>query len=77
MEAFINRVIGIAKPVEIHFRWRPQLRDPGDEMVFETAVNGQADAVVTFNRRDYGEAPGVFGIELLLPGEALRGMRTT
>ena len=75
--AFINGVIGMAEPVLIHFRWRPQLRDPGDEMVFETAINGHADAIVTFNSRDYGETPGIFGIELLLPGKALQRMRTT
>jgi hypothetical protein len=27
-------------------------------MVLEAAVNGRADAIVTFNRKDYGEAWG-------------------
>jgi predicted nucleic acid-binding protein len=58
--------------VETHYRWRPQLRDAGDEMVLETAVNGRAQAIVTFNRRDYGEAPANFGVEVLSPAEALR-----
>lgn len=57
------------------YRWRPQLRDPGDEMVLETAVNGQAQAIVTFNRRDYSDKPGTFGIEVLSPAEALRRMQ--
>jgi predicted nucleic acid-binding protein len=48
------------------------LRDAGDEMVLETAVNGRAQAIVTFNRRDYGQAPANFGIEVLSPAEALR-----
>ena len=65
----------LAEPVTTYFRWRPQLRDPGDEMVLEAAVNGLADALVTFNRRDYGAAPGRFGIEVLRPAEALRRMR--
>ncbi len=30
----------ILEPIEIYFRWRPQLRDPDDEMVLEAAVNG-------------------------------------
>jgi putative PIN family toxin of toxin-antitoxin system len=68
---FVNTVIALAAPVTIHFLWRPQLRDPNDEMVLETAVNGQADAIVTFNIRDFGEAPGRFGIELLLPRTAI------
>jgi len=28
----------MAQPAETHFLWRPQLRDPGDEMVLEAAV---------------------------------------
>ena len=30
---FVNTVIALAAPVTIHFLWRPQLRDPNDEMV--------------------------------------------
>ncbi len=41
-------------------------------MVLEAAVNGRADALVTFNVRDFGKAPEAFGIEVLQPGEALR-----
>ena len=76
VEQFLNSLVLLAEPVEAYFRWRPQLRDPGDEMVLEAAVNGRAQALVTFNRRDYGHAPGRFGIEILTPGEALRRMRT-
>ena len=59
----------------MRYRWRPQLRDPGDEMVLETAVNGRATAIVTFNRRDYGGASETFLIEVLSPSEALRRVR--
>jgi putative PIN family toxin of toxin-antitoxin system len=72
---FVNTIIALAAPVTIHFLWRPQLRDPNDEMVLETAVNGQADAIVTFNIRDFGEAPGRFGIDLLLPRTAIKRIR--
>jgi len=72
VDAFVNTLVGIAEPVETHFRWRPLLHDPGDEMVLETAVNGRAEALVTFNRRDYREAPAAFGIEVLLPSEILK-----
>lgn len=34
----------------------PQLRDPKDEMVLETTMNGQADALVTFNVADFRDA---------------------
>ena len=75
VQVFLDALTVIAEPVAIHFTWRPQLTDPADEMVLETAINGQADALVTFNRRDFGKAPEAFGIELLLPSEALRKLR--
>jgi putative PIN family toxin of toxin-antitoxin system len=71
VDIFLTAVIAQAEPVKTHFLWRPQLRDAGDEMVLETAVNGRADAVVTFNLRDFGKAPSRFGIEVLLPREAI------
>jgi putative PIN family toxin of toxin-antitoxin system len=71
----IDSLIAVAEPVEVHFQWRPQLNDAGDEMVLEAAVNGQADAIVTFNRRDYGAGPARFGIDLLSPADALRRIR--
>jgi predicted nucleic acid-binding protein len=73
---FIDAVIAMLEPVETHYMWRPQLRDPGDELVLEAAVNGQAGAIVTFNTRDFGTAPAQFGIDLLTPAEALRRIRT-
>ena len=73
---FIDAVLAMVEPVETHFMWRPQLRDPADELVLEAAVNGRAAALVTFNRRDFGAAPGRFGIEVLTPAEAIRRIRT-
>ena len=72
---FLDAVIAMAEPVEMHFLWRPQLQDPADEMVLETAVNGVAEALVTFNSRDFGAAPSRFGIEILLPRDALTRIR--
>src|ERR1700675_2475664 len=72
---FLDAVLAMAEPVETHFLWRPQLRDPGDEMVLEAAVNGRADALVTFNVRDFGTVPARFGIELLLRRSAVGWIR--
>ena len=71
VEIFLDAVIAMAEPVDTHFLWRPQLRDPNDEMVLEAAVNGGAEAVVTFNVRDFGSAPSFFGVDVLLPREAI------
>ena len=68
----LDAIVAVAVPVEVHYQWRPQLSDAGDEMVLETAVNGMADAIVTFNRRDYRSVRERFGIEILSPQETLR-----
>ena len=75
IEVFLTAVVAMAEPVTTHFLWRPQLRDPGDEMVLEAAVNGGADAVVTFNVRDFGMVPAQFGVEVLLPREVIRRIK--
>ncbi|MGD0776187.1 MAG: putative toxin-antitoxin system toxin component, PIN family [Candidatus Solibacter sp.] len=71
VEIFLDAIIAMGEPVQTHFLWRPQLRDANDEMVLEAAVNGRADALVTFNVRDYGTAAAQFGVEVLLPREAI------
>ena len=75
LQVFVGALFELAEPVYIHFHWRPQLRDPGDEMVLETAINGRADALVTFNRKHFGDLPARFGVELLSPGDALWRLR--
>lgn len=76
LEVFLDGVAAIVEPVEAHYVWRPRLRDPGDEMVLEAAVNGRAQAIVTFNARDYGNAPAEFGVRLVLPRDALKRLMT-
>jgi len=72
---FVDAVIAMAEPVETHFLWRPQLRDPADEMVLEAAANGRASAIVTFNSQDFGSVPLQFGIEVLSPVDVLRRIK--
>lgn len=70
-ETLILALCKVCERVERHFLWRPILKDPGDEMVLETAVNGQADFLVTFNLRDYSDVPERFGVALLRPSDLL------
>ena len=66
VHAILNQLAGLVLPVRTHYQWRPQLRDPSDEMVLEAAVNAQADALVTYNLRDFLPAQR-FGLVLLNP----------
>ena len=72
LATFLDALIDLIEPVDAWFLWRPQLRDPGDELVLEAAVNGSAAAIATFNRRDFRPAADRFGISILLPAEAIR-----
>lgn len=67
----------VARPVKLAFRWRPRLSDPNDDMVLETAVNGNATAIVTFNQRDFEEAGSSFHCAVILPGAALQHIRSS
>lgn len=69
--SLLDDLADLIVPVAMSYRWRPVARDAGDDMVIETAVNGGADAIATFNRRAMRAAER-FGIQVLLPGEALR-----
>lgn len=71
---FLDYLAILAEPVKLHYLWRPQLGDVADEMVLETAINGRANCIVTFNTRHFGPAAR-FGIEIVWPAEAIRRIR--
>ncbi len=76
IDQFLAAFASACDPVEVSFRWRPQLSDPQDEMVLEAAVNGRADALVTHNVRDFVHGAARFGLRLMQPGELLKELRS-
>ena len=72
IDEFLAELAALIEPVESHFQWRPQVRDPGDEMVLEAAINGAADALVTYNIGDFAPAADRFGLSVLRPAELLK-----
>jgi predicted nucleic acid-binding protein len=62
---FVDAICGFADWIRPSWLWRPQLRDPDDEMVLEAAVSGGAD-IVTYNLRDFAPAHR-FGVRVLTP----------
>ena len=58
--------------VPIYFTLRPNLRDEGDNMVYECAVNFGADYIVTHNVRDFeGADLKPYRPEILTPRDLL------
>jgi putative PIN family toxin of toxin-antitoxin system len=76
VRVFLDGLANMVEEAEAHFLWRGRLRDANDDMVLDAAINGQADAIVTFNHRDYGEVPEEFGIAVLAPRDVLRRITT-
>lgn len=75
VEGALAALASAAEPVEVHFRWRPQLADPSDELVLEAAVNGSADFLVTHNVKDFEPAAGKFELKVITPQECLKEMK--
>jgi putative PIN family toxin of toxin-antitoxin system len=75
VDGFLAALASAAEAVDVNFRWRPQLSDPKDELVLEAAVNGEADALVTHNLRDFEPATRLFGVRVLLPRDVLKELR--
>jgi len=61
--------------VKIFYGWRPNLRDEGDNHLAELAIAGGADAIVTYNIRDFrlGELRWP-GLAILTPPECLEAL---
>ena len=62
----IDSLCALGHPHEIHFLWRPYLRDPNDEFVLEIAVASQSGYIITYNLDDF---TGIdeFGIKAMTP----------
>ncbi len=76
IDRFLAELAVLIEPVEVHFQWRPQSRDPNDEMVLEAAINGHADALITYNVRDFAAPAERFRISVLHPAELLKKVKS-
>jgi putative PIN family toxin of toxin-antitoxin system len=72
VDELLAELAALVEPVELHPRWRPQVRDPNDEMVLEAAINGRADALVTYNFTDFALAGNRFRIPVVRPADLLK-----
>lgn len=75
MDVVLDQLAAVCVPVDLHFLWRPRSRDPDDDMVLETAINGRADVIATFNVRHLAPPAVYFGMAVQLPAAVLRRLR--
>ncbi|WP_284947657.1 putative toxin-antitoxin system toxin component, PIN family [Acidisoma cladoniae] len=72
----LDALAGLCVPVAFDYRWRPTGAHPDDELVIETAINGHADALATFNLKDMRHAGDTFGFRAQRPGAVLQRTRS-
>ena len=70
--AFFDDFCSICRWVEIHYRWRPNLRDEGDNHVVELALAAGAAAILTWNIKDYRHSDLITDLSILTPADYLR-----
>jgi putative PIN family toxin of toxin-antitoxin system len=66
---FMDGLASVLVPVDIAYLWRPQLRDPADEMVLEAAANAAASHIVTWNVKDFAPVERLFAMKVVTPAE--------
>ena len=71
----LDEVAAICVPVAFSYRWRPGATDADDDHVLETAINGMADAIASFNLADLAAGAAPFGISVERPVHILRRLR--
>ena len=75
IDAFLDALIARSEEVSPYYNHGGEIRDPNDEKFVTAALNGQAEAIVTFNVKDYvprdSRVTGL-GITVCRPGELLR-----
>ena len=72
LKMFIDDICHISHHQSIYFLWRPQIKDPKDDMVLELVANAQADYLITFNLKDFKSATDKFNFTLCTPQQFLQ-----
>jgi predicted nucleic acid-binding protein len=75
-DAFLDAFCSLSDRQMVYFLWRPFLRDPGDDMVLEAAVEAAVDCVVTHNLRDFEGVESRFGVRVVRPQVFLKELRS-
>ena len=71
---FTRYLASIAHLQDVHFLWRPFLRDPDDDMVLECAVASGANTIVTHNLKDFARAVSL-GVQAKTPRQFLQHLK--
>ncbi|MDH5717328.1 MAG: putative toxin-antitoxin system toxin component, PIN family [Spirochaetia bacterium] len=71
IDDIIDYLCKIGKHHQVHYLWRPNLNDPGDDFILELAVEANCDYIITHNIRDFTGSEK-FSIKVISPREFLK-----
>ena len=70
-QAFLRYLASICHHQDVHFLWRPFLKDPDDDFILELAFAAGARYIVTHNTRDFAGSDQL-GIQAMTLGDFYR-----
>ncbi len=71
IENIIDYLCTVGNHRKVHYLWRPNLKDPGDDFVLELAVESECNYIVTHNVKDF-KGIKKFNLKAITPQELLR-----
>ena len=71
---YLRYLASLAHLQDVHFLWRPFLRDPDDDMVLECALASDSQYIVTHNVKDFQRAPEL-KVQAITPADFLKLLR--
>jgi putative PIN family toxin of toxin-antitoxin system len=72
---FMRYLASVAHLQDVHFLWRPFLRDPNDDMVLECAVASGSEFIVTHNVKDFRRVEQL-KVQAITPADFLNLLRS-
>ncbi len=72
---YLRYLASLAHLQDVHFLWRPFLRDPDDDMVLECAVASDSQYLVTHNVKDFRRVPEL-KVQAIKPADFLNLLRS-
>lgn len=73
---YLRYLASVAHLQDVHFLWRPFLRDPDDDMVLECAVASGCQYIVTHNVNDFRRTLEL-KVQAIKPADFLKLLRST